>query len=241
MTLKNLKNYSYSIAKMIIMAWQGMAKEKIVKYLILVSYLIFISCGTVSSVCPLGRGKSALTVSSGGPVTEIFGIKMPIPYSVVRYRRGMTDNTDLHFGIHTTMLVMGNIGLDFGMTKQFILQSGWRPATSLELSIYGFYHMHKLNTIRAFPSLSLIGHYQLTELKHTLYWGAQGIFQYTSPILIVALVFGGEIPTGKRVLVNLETKWYAPNEPSEKRVVDYELKPFDYGAIGFVWGLSYKF
>jgi len=217
------------------------AKVIILVCLPIISFLEIVSCGTVTSVRPIGKGRSAITFSSGGPVTTIFDIKMPIPYSVLRYRKGLNNNIDFHLGLHTTMLVLGNIGLDAGVTKHLISQSGWRPALLTELSLYGLYHMNEFSSIKAFPAMSVIASYQLTNKGHALYFGIQGMAQYTDPYLVFSTLIGFEVPLGARLQFNLETKWYAPNEASENRVVDYEIKPFDYGAVGFVWGISYKF
>jgi len=163
-----------------------------------------------------------------------------MPYAVLRYRRGLNENTDFHFGIHPTMMMLGNIGMDMGLTKHIASQSGWMPALSLEASIYGFYHMPEFSSIRVYPALSLIGSYQLANRRHIVYFGTHSMMQFTSPYVVLAPLIGWEFSMGRKLVLNLETKWYAPTEESEKRVVDYTIRPFDYGALGFVWGLSYK-
>lgn len=197
-------------------------------------------CGTVASVRPLGRGKSSITLSSGGPVAPIFDIKMPLPYTVLRYRRGLNTSTDFHVGIHPTMLILGNLGVDVGLTKQVVSQLGLRPALCMEASIYAFYHMYDFSSVRIHPALSLIGSYQFANHRHIVYFGTQSMMQFTDPYVVLAPLVGFEFSIGRKLLLNLETKWYAPTEESERRVVDYTIKPFDYGALGFVWGLSYR-
>ena len=197
-------------------------------------------CGTVASVRPLGKGKSSVALSSGGPVAPVFDIKMPIPYSVLRYRRGLTDNMDLHCGIHPTMMVLGNIGLDVGVTRCFVQQSGWRPILSFEGTLYAFYHMNDFSSIRLYPEIGLIGSYSFSQNKHAFYFGIQNMVQYTNPYFVSVPLIGAEFTLG-RFLINLEGKWYAPTENSADRVVDYTIIPAEHGAIGFVWGLSYKF
>lgn len=197
-------------------------------------------CGTVASVRPLGTGKSSITFSSGGPVAPVFDISMPLPYTVFRYRRGINKSTDVHGGIHTTMLILGNLGLDVGITKHVVSQLGLRPALCIEASIYGFYHMHELSSVRVYPALSLIGSYQFANQRHAVYFGNQTMMQFTSPYVVLAPLIGFEFSIGRKLLLNLETKWYAPTEESERRAVDYSIKPLDYGALGFVWGLSYR-
>jgi len=207
---------------------------------ILISMLICIGCGTVASVQPIGKGNSAVTLSSGGPVAPIFDIDMPIPYSVLRYRRGLTDIMDLHVSVHPTMMIMGTIALDAGVTKHFFDSQGWRPGLSVEGGIYAFSAMSDLSLVRAYPEIGFIGHYSFAQKRRILYFGIQSMYQYTEPYVLLAPLVGAELVLG-RVGVNIETKWYAPTEQSDNRVVDYTLIPTNTGAIGFVWGISYRF
>ncbi len=200
-----------------------------------------LGCGTVASVQPIGKGHSSLAFSSGGPVAPVFDINMPMPYSVLRYRRGLNESTDLHFGIHPTMLVLGNLGVDVGITRHFVHQSGIRPALSIATSVYGFLHMSEFSSIRAYPEITAIGCYRLSKHAHAFYFGSHVMIQFARPYFILAPLIGFEIPFGNRIILNLETKWYAPHEESKDRVVDYTLRPLNYGALGFVWGITYKF
>jgi hypothetical protein len=206
----------------------------------LIMVLLFTACGTVASVRPIGKGKSGLTLASAGPVAPLFGVDMPIPYAVLRYRRGLNDNTDIHCGIHATMLYLGNLGVDAGLTKHLLEHSSLYPALALEGSVYFLYHLNVLSTIRAFPELSVIGRYDLLADRHAVYFGSHALVQYNNPYIIIAPFIGFEFNFSHFGL-NLEGKWYAPTEDTEFRVVDYKLKPFDHGAVGFAWGFSYRF
>lgn len=208
---------------------------------IVILCLLVPGCGTIPSVRPIGRGERALALSSGGPVTRIYGTRMSVPYSVLRYRQGLTEDTDCHVGVHPTMLVLGNLGMDIGLTKQVLEQSGGRPGLSLEGSIYGFYHFNELLSIRAYPEISLLGSYRLGNRRELFYFGVQNMVQLARPHLVFAPFMGLEISIGKRFAVNLEAKWYAPGEESEDRVVDYSIRPLGHGALGFACGLSYGF
>jgi hypothetical protein len=206
----------------------------------LILVFLVIGCGTVASVRPMGKGNSGLTLASAGPVAPVFGMDMPIPYAVLRYRRGLNDNTDLHCGLHATMLYLGNLGIDCGLTKHLFEQSGFRPALALEGSEYFLHHLAVLSSTRVFPEFSVIGRYDLLTGRHALYFGSHGLVQYNQPYVIIAPFLGFEFNFGHFGL-NLEGKWYAPTEDTEFRVVDYKLKPFNQGAVGFAWGFSYRF
>lgn len=211
-----------------------------VKTCISIMLFLFIGCGTVASVQPIGKGNSALTLSSGGPVAPVFGIDMPLPYSVLRYRRGLSGSLDLHAGVHPTMMIMGNIALDAGVTKHVFDSFKMRPGLSIEGGLYAFTHVNDLSLISAFPEIGVIGHYLFARKRHAVYFGAQSMYQYTEPYVIVAPLLGTELRFG-RVVVNIESKWFAPTEQSDNRVVDYTIIPANTGAIGFVWGVSYRF
>ncbi len=200
-----------------------------------------VSCGTVASVRPLGQGRKAVSFSFGGPVTPVYDVDLPVPYSVIRLRYGLGENTDLHFGIHSTMSLLANVGIDVGLTKHFIVQSGLRPALCLGASVYGFYHINEFSSTRVYPEVSLICSYAFSKHHHLLYFGSHAMIQFTEPYVILAPLVGVEVPFGKRFVVNGEALWYAPTETSKDRVVDYTLRPFDHGAIGFAAGVSYVF
>lgn len=208
---------------------------------IVVLCLFIIGCGSVSSVRPIGAEERSYTLSVGGPVAKVSGIKMPLPYSVLRYREGVTSSTDGYVGIHPTMAILGNLGVDLGFTKQLMGQSGWKPAFALGITIYGFFHFIEPSSIRIYPEISMIASYNLGSRREVIYFGAQNMIQFSEPYLISVFLLGSEIPFGNHFILNLEAKWYAPFEESEKRAVDYSITPAGHGVIGFVFGLSYKY
>ncbi|UCD06471.1 MAG: hypothetical protein JSV98_04370 [candidate division WOR-3 bacterium] len=218
-----------------------MKVEKIiVAFVILGSCILLLQCGTVSSVKPMGTGGRSIAFSAGGPVAPVFDMDIPLPYSVLRYRFGLNDNTDIHIGIHPTMALFGNLAIDAGLTRHFTRSLGMRPGVSAGLAIYGFYDFVDLSHMRVYPEISLIFSYDIFRSSHVVYLGGQGMIQFAEPYIVPALTVGGEFSLGKSLALSLETRWYAPTESSDDRVVDFKLRPFDQGALGFVLGLGYK-
>jgi hypothetical protein len=210
-------------------------------YISITVCFIFIACGTVASVKPLGAGNRSLIFSAGGPVAPVYGIKMPLPYSVFRYRSGLNDNTDAHVGFHPTMALFGNIGLDIGLTKHFARNCGLRPGISAGMSLYGFYDLSEARNARLYPELSVILTYDVSRRVPVIYLGVENMIQFTEPYLVPACLLGGEFVLSKRLALSLEARWYAPNESGDDRVVDYSITPFGQGAFGFVFGFAYTF
>lgn len=214
---------------------------KIVAYACLFNCLIVLACGTVASVKPMGTGNKALTFSVGGPVAPVYDINMPLPYSVLRYRQGLNANTDVHVGIHPTMGLFGNIGLDLGLTRHFMRNLGWRPGVSAGVSLYGFYDFEEFGNARLYPELTLIFTYDVSQRVPVIYFGFENMFQLTKPYLIPVCLAGSDFTLGNRLTLALEVRWYAPTESGDDRVVDYVITPVGQGALGFALGFTYSF
>lgn len=212
---------------------------KTVAYVCLVVCFIFLACGTVASVKPMGTGNKALVFSAGGPVAPVYDIEMPLPYSVFRYRFGVNDNADAHVGLHPTMGLFGNLGLDIGLTKHFVRNVGLRPGISAGMSLYGFYDFSEAGNARLYPELSVILTYDVSTRVPVIYLGVENMIQFTEPYIIPACLLGGEFVLSNRFALSLEARWYAPNESGDDRVVDYSITPFGQGAFGFVFGFAY--
>ncbi|KPK71979.1 hypothetical protein AMJ87_06115 [candidate division WOR_3 bacterium SM23_60] len=208
---------------------------------VFVVLLCCLSCGTVASVRPLGQGRKAVSFSFGGPVTSVYDVDVPVPYSVIRLTYGLSKDTDLHFGVHPTMSLLANAGIDIGLSKHLTTESGLRPALCLGASLYGFCHINEFSSARVYPGISLIGSYAFFRSHNLLYFGAHALMQFTAPYVILAPLVGTEVPLGEKFAINAEALWYAPTEASKDRVVDYTLRPFDHGAAGFAAGVSYVF
>ena len=166
---------------------------------------------------------------------------MPIPYAALRYRRGLTEDMDVHAGIHPNMVLLANLGVDLGLTKRLVSPNGWIPSVSAEGSIYGFYHFNDIQSVRVYPELSLIASYERMRPAQYLYFGVQNMFQGSRPYVVSVPLVGLETPLTPRFVLNAEGKWFAPMEGSDDRAVDYSYTPLDHGALGVVVGGTYKF
>jgi hypothetical protein len=213
----------------------------IVAFIFLVFCIFALECGTVASVRPIGAGNKSIVFSAGGPVAPVYDINMPLPYSVLRYRFGLNDDTDAHIGVHPTLALFGDVGLDMGLTKHFTRNQGLRPGFSAGVSLYGFYDFSEVSNARLYPELSFILTYDVSKRVPVIYLGVENMIQFTEPYVVPACLLGGEFALSRRLALSLETRWYAPIESGDDRVVDYSITPFGQGAVGFVLGFSYVF
>lgn len=196
-------------------------------------------CGTVTAVTPLDRGESALNVSFGGPVANVSGMSIPIPYAVARYRHGLTDQAGIHAGVHLLTAGFGVAGFDFGFSYHFLKQQSWIPTVG---AIAGVTALIKPGGGEAlFPNLDIVASYRLGS-RFTTYFGSQSMYQFQSkPNVVLAPFVGTEWHISDPFSLNLEAKWYAPTERTHPRNVNYSLPIGNHGAVGFVLGANWLF
>ncbi len=204
---------------------------------LLIILLVFaVRCGTFTTIVPETRGRSSLSFSVGGPVAEVSGMDIPLPYMVLRYSRAMHNRVTVDGAFHPMVTVFGGAGIDAGATWFVLTQKGKVPNIGLGGRFYLFYHPDE--PIEFFPELSAIVSYRLSRV-FTTYLGIQSIFQYEEPYSVSAISAGTKINLGQRLSLTFEPRWYAPNERSDPRIVEYKISPGKQGAIGFLLGVNF--
>ena len=211
-------------------------------YLSLAVLLVLVlasGCGTVAAVRAMRKGESSLGLSAGGPVARIVGMDIPFPYAVARYRYGLSDRAGLYAGGHLTAAGIGLVGIDAGLSYQFIQPQGWVPAVGASAGLTAFVKPGGEDAV--FPGFDLVASYLLGR-RYLVYFGSQSMFELNDrPYVVLAPFVGAEIRLGRSFSLDLETKWYAPGEETKPRNVDYKLPIGGKGAIGFVLGAGYSF
>jgi hypothetical protein len=199
--------------------------------------LLAAGCGTVNAVRPLAKGRSSIAFSFGGPVAKVAGMDMPLPYAVVRYRHGLSDNTSVYAGGHLLMAAFGVLGFDAGVTHHFIEQRGALPAVGVGAGLCGL--IEPGGESRLLPEAELVGSFLLGGRSLT-YFGVQSMFQASrDPYFVLAPFIGEEVRLGRRFSLSLESKWYAPGHDTKPCNIDYRIPIMGKGALGFVLGANY--
>ena len=211
--------------------------SKLVLLLPAVALLAAVRCGTVTAVTPLDRGESSLSASVGGPVANVAGLNIPLPYAVARYRYGLSGQAGIYAGLHLLAAGMGVAGVDFGFSYHFLKQRGWIPNVG---AAAGLTALIKPGGGEAFfPQFDLVGSYLLGD-RFTSYFGSQSTYQFSAkPYVVLAPLIGTRWRVSDPFSLDLEAKWYAPTEPTEPRNVHYTLPISNRGAVGFVVGANW--
>jgi len=151
----------------------------------------------------------------GGPVVNLSGAQLPVPYPVARFRYGVTDRLNLNVGGHLLMPAFGDLASDAGASYHFLDQDGWRPCLGVGAGGIGLVEFDGGGGTAFLPQLELTASYLRPD--HSL--------SYFS--------------VGRNLSVSFEMKWYAASQRAKPRAVIYSLPIANHGGLGFVAGVSY--
>lgn len=201
------------------------------------------SCSSVRRVTPLPPGTSALTVSLGGPVTQIKqNLTIPLPLLGVGYSYAINDKLGIEAGVNATSAVFGTLHLDAGVNWFPIKNKGAVPGVTVtpELIVLSRF---TFDETRVYPTLTPSVYWNIG--KHLLYLGAENWFDLkkirsdgneqkrhwlSSPYIGYGLL-------RKKWQFQVEGRIYTPNFKNTGRITQ-NTGLGDNGIIGFFVGMS---
>jgi hypothetical protein len=197
-----------------------------------------IGCSATRSVRPVGRGNVNVAASIGGPLFRNLGPPLPVPLPVVSARVGLTDCTDVDFGV--MLPVSRTAGLDLGAST-LILQG---HHGDLALMAGG-----RLTALS--PVLSPLRPTFITEGSLTASWAlTPSLLPYLGADLLLELRTGRVHPTTLAGLtyasplagfsLAAEVRWLAIATDARRLSVRY-VSPWSHGALAAVVAISYTF
>lgn len=214
---------------------------------LLLPVLLFAGCSTTHGVRPLGKGAVSIDASLGGPITEVFGLPIPLPITTVGATVGATDTTDVHAAIHPTAAAMFGIGAaEVGVSQQLLAPAGARPRLSADLTLLGAAgdldpdHAPE-GGFRLFVQPTVLAGWDYgKEQQHTVYTGFTAFSEAVDPVAAVGgLVLGNRFGLGPSHL-DVELKWLNPWDNAESVVPEYAA-PGLQGAVSLQFGYGFRF
>ncbi len=218
---------------------------KIPYCLLIFSLFFIISCSSVRQIRPLDKGQSSVTVSLGGPITELGSIYSPLPLLSVGYNRGIISRKlDFEAGLHITEGLYGVFMFDGGVNYRPFLSSGLRPGLIVSPKIF-FLTDFTPSSVRIYPDLTLSTYWKIRE-NFFVYLGLENWFEFSQERedgnsqdhhwLIVP--FLGLNCGNEKLLFQFESRVYTPNLKNTGRPTE-NIGFGDYGILGFFIGLNY--
>jgi hypothetical protein len=195
----------------------------------------------------LEQGQSAVTLSAGGPITEVGHLYIPLPLLSLSYHRGIrNDKLDWESGLHITQLLYGILHCDAGLNYRPWHSDRWYPGAIITPKIF-FMTDFSPSSVRVYPDLSLTFPWRLYQ-NFYIYTGIENFFECSSTRedgntqknhWLIAPFAGMDIGND-RALFQLELKVYTPNLENTGRATK-NIGFDDHGIFGVFLGWNYLF
>jgi hypothetical protein len=209
--------------------------------------MLLSSCGALNTARPLDQGEHRLGITGGGAVLKALGPPIPLPNIVVEGQTGLSPlkerPLDINYGINTTAIAFGTLGLHLGASHLLLEQKGSRPA----ISIMDRIHVYN-NWLDTTKDVEMRQGFLLNQIDLTASWtlnrhlGYIGIANYldiADPEFTIAPFAGFQWNSKNSLFLQAETRYLAANRQPE--IVDVPFATFGYGAVSVTGSIGWVF
>lgn len=209
--------------------------------------LLLGGCTTVHGVRPVGKGALSVEGSLGGPLTEVYGAPIPVPFSAVGATYGVSDRAQVHAAWHPSPTAFFNLfGADAGASMVLVDQDGARPRLMGDLTLTLIAGDNEPDApeggVRLFAQPTLNAAWDWGKNRRQTFYTGATVFTQPLPSVhaLPALVVGQWWGAGPRLHLTTELKWIAPWQSSADLTPTY-YAPGSLGAVAVQLGAGYRF
>ena len=205
------------------------------------------ACTTSRVVKPLNKGELNISADLGGPAATYHGYVLPIPLSSISTTYGLSKNTSLYGGIHTSALIFGVAQFDMGAAREIVQANAHHPglvlSPSLNMSMDVWEYNYHIN-----PAFDVNLYWDVVNSNSYYYVGIANWFELNKkrdhdedqPHAWVPALQGGYTRIRRNLRLTGEAKYLAPFSSNQDLTVNY-LSPFGKGALGVYFSIGYRF
>lgn len=208
--------------------------------------LLASACTTVHGVKPVGRGAVAVEGEVGGPITEVYGLPIPLPLSSVGATYGVSDRVDVHAAVHPSpALLFGLFLADAGVSGQLFPPEGARPRLMADLTLTAGGGDNEPGEpeggfrLWAQPTLTASWDWGRAD-RRTAYTSVTAFAQPFPEVHVIPQWAVGNRWEAGRFLATTEMGWIAPWVSTADLAPNY-LSPGSLGAIAVRLGAGWRF
>jgi len=223
-----------------------MLKKIYITFVFLVLAILFISCSTIRQINPLSKGESSLTLSIGGPITQVGKTYIPLPLLSMGYNYGILDNLSIESGLNFLSAAYGVLHLDIGANYWLFFPKKIIPGIIISPQTFILTNFTS-NGFRLYPDIGLTTYWEIKQNKY-VYIGIDNWFEYHSyredgniqkhHWLITPYL--GINMGNKKWQGQAEIKWYVPNLVNNTRAIK-NIGIGNYGVVGIFLGINRTF
>jgi hypothetical protein len=215
-------------------------------------YVLFLAltisaCAPARFVEPVPKDHVNITAALGGPLFDFAGTTIPMPLSSLAAGYGLTDNTSLFGGIHTTALLFKDIQLDLGALHEINKQNDYVPGISLSPVVNILVAMRD-GAFRIWPEADVNFYWHYSGTDNLIYLSNSNWFELSGtraggaeqPHHWIANLGVGHRFESEHWQYTTEVKYLAVGLPNLPNAVDYHGISGN-GAFGIYLALTRKF
>ncbi|MBN1307616.1 MAG: hypothetical protein JXA18_06855 [Chitinispirillaceae bacterium] len=203
---------------------------------------LLLACSSVRRVVPLESGASAITVSLGGPVTEVGKKYLPLPLLSAGYNYGINGRLGIEAGLNLTGALFGLLHVDAGVNWYPLTVKGPIPGITVTPKLF-FMTNFESGGNRLYPTITPTLYWKLG--RHLVYTGIENWFEVHTrrsdgneqPRHWLIAPYLGWGLSWKKWLFQLEGRGYTPNLANTGRATK-NIGFGSHGVIGFFMGVS---
>ena len=210
------------------------------------STFLLSSCGALNTARPLDQGEHRLGITGGGAVLKALGPPIPLPNIVIEGQTGLTPvkdrPLDINYGINTTAIAFGTMGIHVGFSHLLTKQVGVMPAMSITERIHFYNNWLDTTKESSMRKGFLLNQIDLTASwaldRHLGYVGVANYIDVADPELTLAPFAGIQWNSKKKLFLQAETRYLAVNRQPE--IVDVPFATLGYGALSVTGSIGWS-
>ena len=205
------------------------------------------ACGALNTARPLDKGEHRVGITGGGAVLKALGPPIPLPNLVIEGQSGLSPvqgrPLDVNYGINTTALAFGTVGLHGGISHLLVEQSGAVPSISVTERLHFYNNWFDSTKESEMRKAFFLNQVDLTAgwniKQHLGYVGVANYLDIVDPELTLAPFAGVQWNSKNKVFLQAETRYLAINRQPE--IVDVPFATFGYGALSITGSIGFSF
>jgi hypothetical protein len=124
--------------------------------------LVTFSCSPVRSIRPIDKGQSAVSLSLGGPITQVGKTYIPLPLLCVGYNYGFFETMDIEAGLNFTDVLFGIGNIQVGTNWRPLIPQAFRPGFIISPKLFAMTDF-KPKGSRLYPDIGLTAFWNLRK------------------------------------------------------------------------------
>jgi len=217
------------------------------KIILIIVAVFSLACGALNNARPLDKGQHRVGATFGGPVLTQLGPPIPVPNLIIEGKSGLSPlrgkPLDVNYGLNSTALAFGTIGVHAGVSQLMLEQKGWIPSVAVTERVHLYNNFLDTTKPKETRKAYLLNQIDLTlgwdVQRHIAYAGLANYIDVADPELNIAPFAGFQYQSKGRFFGQVEARYLAANRQPD--IVDVSFLGGNRGALSTTFSMGWTF